>query len=232
MTPSLARSKVAVICCMSSFAAFLFSVAPPSEATSSSPGCPRAEEFNGAALDPTQWDVFHLANTKVLNGQLVLAATFTERADIQSTPPLCRFGTLTTRLSSANLVPNTGRTDSSTGFEIFAPGGCHYSVQLVHNGHLGLLRSVPDAAGNCHGDPALQAFIPIPDWDVLRSAQTLDVTIQWAQGTARLTISGGGRSSVASYTGREVPDVPMRVRLNQDFNTQSTYDYVRGAYGS
>lgn len=42
---------------------------------------------------------------------------------------------------------------------------------------------LPDGQDSCHGDPELQAYVPIPEWDVLLSAAELNVTIQWGRGT-------------------------------------------------
>lgn len=193
--------------------------------------CP-SDEFAGPGLDHAKWDVFH-GNPSVSNGELVMQATQSSRVDIQS-KGTCVYGVLTTELSSAHLKPQSGKTDSSVGFEHFTGtnGGCHHTVQMVGNGHLGVLRAVPDSAGRCFGDPALQHFATISQWEQLRTAPRLRVYLVWAPATALLLVTDGVRTGTAIYTGPTVPSVPMKVRLNVDFNEAYRFDHIRGAYGT
>ena len=99
---------------------------------------------------------------------------------------------------------------------------------LVANGHLGLLRSAPDAYNNCSGDPLFQAFIPISNWDAVRANGVIFVTLIWTPGSVTLHVSDGGTNrGTASHSGIAVPDVPLRIRLNADFGETYTIENVR-----
>ena len=179
-----------------------------------------SDEFNGSALDGTRWDVFK-GSPKVSGGNLILAGTSGTRAEIQS-KKLCMYGVLQTSITSADWkTQSVSIDDSSFGFENFSGtnGQCHYAVILVANGHLGLLRAVPDAEGNCYGDPPLdhQKYIKISNWDaVIKGAGgRINITLNWSPNNVRLSVSDGGlNTGEAAYTGDVVPALPLKLRLN------------------
>jgi hypothetical protein len=132
-------------------------------------------------------------------------------------------------ITSSNWKPQSAQqnVDASFGFEIFN-GNCHYGVIFIQNGHLGLLRSTPNAQNMCSGDPANQAFIPISNWEAVRARGTIFVTLIWAPNRVTLHISDGGTNrGMASYTGDAEPQIPLRIRLNADFGETYSIDYVR-----
>jgi len=183
-----------------------------------------SDEFNGNQLDPTKWDVFKGAPT-IANGKLTLAGG-TTRADIQSKQSFM-FGTLTVVIESSSWKPANQTTDSSFGFEVFN-GACHYGVVLVANGNLGLLRPDP-VNGVCTGDPKFQEYVRIPDWDAIRAAGRIVLTLTWLPNEVRMRVSDGTRSSevVSKMNSEAITDVPLRIRLNADFNETYTIDSVR-----
>jgi len=189
------------------------------------------DEFNGDALSAARWDVFR-GRPAVRDGKLTLAANANNRADIQTKGArMFLYGVMTATIDSSSWMRNGQTTDTSFGFEVFNPGDCHYGVVLVANGNLGLLRAEPDGAGRCVGDPKFQEYQPIPNWDALRARRKLFVTLVWAQTGAILSVSNGEIvSEVRSKLNSDaIPNVPMRVRLNADFNETYTIESVRAA---
>jgi uncharacterized protein (TIGR03437 family) len=191
-----------------------------------------SDEFNGTQHDATKWDVFHLP-PNLAEGKLILAGSADKRSEIQSKQSFAN-GVLTIAIESSNWKPQSGNTDASFGVEIFGGenGQCHYSAVLKANGHLGLLRPVPDANNNCAGDPANQEHPAIPNWDTLRAGGRIVMMLLWSADKVVLRISDGdkGNSVVMSMTNSTaVPNVAMRIRLNADFNETYRVDYVRWA---
>ncbi len=184
--------------------------------------CPN-DEFNENTLNSAKWDVFRGSPT--VNGrELLLAAKSATRAEIQS-KTACSYGTLQTTITSSNWKPQSGptkQTDTSFGFENFigANGQCHYAVILVGNGHLGVLRAEPDAQGNCIGDPINQKYIPISNWDAVRTGAggKINLTLTWTPNWVTLMVNDGGvNNGAATYSGpTDIPAMPLKIRLNAD----------------
>lgn len=186
-----------------------------------------SDEFTGSALDGNRWDVFK-GNPTVNAGSLTLAGISGTRADIQS-KTACQYGALQASITSSDWKPqhlpngSPTVTDSDFGFENFTGtnGQCHYAVILVANGNLGLLRAVPDAQGNCSGDPVNQTYIPISNWDAVRTGAggTIHITLTWTPNSVKLYVSDGGSNSGEAYIGTTqplIPAIPLKIRLNAD----------------
>lgn len=179
-----------------------------------------SDEFNGSALDGTRWDVFK-GSPRISAGNLILAGTSGSRAEVQS-KKLCMYGVLQTSITSADWkIQSIPIDDSSFGFENFTGtnGQCHYAVILVANGDFGLLQAVPDALGNCYGDPPLdhQKYIKISNWDaVMKGAGgRINITLNWSPNKVISSVSDGGlNTGKAAYTGAVVPALPLKLRLN------------------
>jgi hypothetical protein len=128
-----------------------------------------------------------------------------------------------TIIKSPHLKPHAATTDSSVGFENFI-GSCHYGALLKGNGHLDVLRSVPDASGDCSGDPVHQASIRISNWDAVRTGPAVLMTMVIAPNSVAVTVSTGSyedeKTGEAHYRGEAIPNVPLRFRLNVDCATQ------------
>lgn len=185
------------------------------------------DEFDGSELDPAKWDVIQGIPT-VGDGKLTLPGD-TTRAEIQSKAQF-QYGVLQVAIESSDWVSQTQGTDSSFGFEIWtgANGQCHYGVILIANGHLGILRSQPDADNNCFGDPLHQAYLPISNWDSVRAAGRVYLTLTWSPGGVTLYVSdGSSNSGLASYTDEAEPAIPLEIRLNADVGEIYHVDYVR-----
>ncbi len=194
------------------------------------------DEFNGAQLDATKWDVFNLPPT-VSNGYLTLTGGSDKRSEIQSKQSFL-YGVLTVAIESTNwhAQSDPADADASFGVEIFtgANGKCHYSAILKADGHLGLLRPQPDASNNCSGDPppSGQAHLPLSNWDAIRAGGRVVMTLIWTPSGVTLRISDGNTLNgiaVSAPGSQAVPNVAMRIRLNADFNETYRVDYVRWA---
>lgn len=183
------------------------------------------DEFNGEVLDLSRWHVFHGSPTTE-NGYLVLAGG-AARAEVQSEPEL-QYATMTIKIVSSNWKPHTEFTDSSFGFEIWTGvnSSCHYGVILIANGHLGLLRAQPDSNNSCSGDPLHQAYLPIPRWDEIQAADAITLTLRWSAGSVALCADNGDAQGCASYAGEALPTLPLKIRLNADFDETYQVDYV------
>lgn len=192
--------------------------------------------FKGGILNPTKWMIFR-GNPIVSNRELILAggATAQDRAEIQSVPMFMQ-GTWRTVIDSSDWNPQSESTDSSFGFEIFTGhnGNCHYAITFVASGHLAILESTPDANGDCFGDPAHQAFIPVSNWDAVRAGGTVHVRLTWSPTEVTLYVSdGGANNGLASYQQPVIPDpnhpalssLPLKIRLNADI--EETYAIKR-----
>lgn len=187
-----------------------------------------SDEFDDPKLDPAKWDAIK-GNPTVGYGKLTLAGDAT-RAEIQSKAQF-QYGILKAAIESSDWMSQTQTTDSSFGFEIWtgANGQCHYGVILIANGHLGVLRSEPDANNNCSDDPEYQEYPPIlPNWDAIRVAGTVYLTLTWSPSGVSLYVSdGGSNSGQAAYTGEAEPTVPLEIRLNADYGEIYCVDYIR-----
>jgi hypothetical protein len=189
------------------------------------------DEFNGTSLDLSTWDIFHGTPT-VANGRLTLAGGVNTTAEIQSVQKF-GYGVVQMVITSSNWKPYDQITDSSFGFEIWQGANvrCQYSVILVANGHLGLIKQRPDANGNCSGDPILdteQVYEQISAWDQIRSGRTVRLTLTWAPRSVTLHISSAGvNEGVAFYTGPVEPVNGLEIRLNADKGETYRIDYVR-----
>jgi hypothetical protein len=188
---------------------------------------PFVDEFDGNELDLTKWDVITGTPT-VGDGKLVLPGGAT-RAEVQSKAHF-QYGVLQAAIQSFDWVMQAEVTDSSLGFETWtgANGKCHYGVVLIANGHLGVLRSQPDANDNCFGDPEYQEYPPISSWDAVRAAGAISLTLTWSPDGTTLCINGGGSSmGQASYAGQALPAIPLKIRLNSDIGETYLIDYVK-----
>jgi len=168
------------------------------------------DEFDGTKLNPAQWTVVS-GKPIVRNGRLIL-----DGDNIQSRQKF-KYGLLQMVITSTSWKAQTETTDSTFGFELWGGknGKCHYGVILVANGHLGLLKSQPDAEGKCSGDPALQEYLPISDWDTVRAAGTVRVTLTWALRSVTLHVtSGETNQGIAYYFGSAEPVNMLKIRLN------------------
>jgi len=188
--------------------------------------CPLAlfsDEFDGNALDLTKWDVFRGSPT-VSNGRLTLYG-----AEVQS-KAVFQCGVLQGAIQSSDWKPQNQFTDSSFGFEIWtgANGKCHYGVVFKANGHLGVLRSQPDANNNCSASPEYQDYTWISNWDAVRAGGTVYFILTWSSNRVTLYVSDGGpNSGQASYTGQALPNVPLKIRLYADTGETYSIDYTR-----
>ena len=186
-----------------------------------------SDEFDGGELDLDKWDMIKGSPT-VGDGKLTLPGGAT-RAEIQSQTQF-QYGVLQAVIESSDWKSQTEVTDSSFGFEIWdgVNGQCHHGVILIANGHLGVLRSQPDASDNCSGDPEYQAYVPISNWDTVREAGTVHLALTWSPGGVALYVNdGGSNSGLARYTGEAEPDVPLEVRLNVDIGETYRVAYIR-----
>jgi hypothetical protein len=181
-----------------------------------------SDEFDGTELDPNKWDVFE-GNPVVSGGWLTLSG-----ADIQS-KPVFRSGILQGVIQSSDWKPQSQFTDSSFGFEIWTGnnGQCHYGILFKASGHLAVLRSQPDANGDCFGDPLYQAYPAISNWDAIRAGGTVSFTLSWCSDSVALEVSGNGQEGQASYTGQAVPTVPLKIRLYVQPSETYKIDYIR-----
>ncbi|MGH9832115.1 MAG: hypothetical protein ACRD9Y_03795 [Blastocatellia bacterium] len=189
------------------------------------------DEFSGDTLSAARWDTFR-GRPVVRDGKLTLAADANNRVDVQTKGTrMFLYGVMAATIDSSSWKPNGQTTDTSFGFEIFGSGDCHYGVVMIANGNLGMLRAEPDATGKCTGDPKFQEYQPIPNWDALRARRKLFVTLVWAPTGVILRVSNGEiTSEVRSKPGSDaIPNVPMRVRLNADFNETYTIESIRVA---
>ncbi len=187
------------------------------------------DEFNGNSFDLVKWDVFK-GHPAVSGGNLSLAAESGSRSEIQS-KTVCPYGTLQATITSSNWKPQSEHIDdSSFGFEHFTGtnGQCHYAVHLNANGHLGILRAVPDAQGNCSGDPTIQRYIQISNWDAVRTGADgkINITIIWTSNSVTLRVNDGrSNSGEASYTGStDIPAIPLKIRLNANCKARMVGD--------
>ena len=191
------------------------------------------DEFDGAELDRLKWDIY-TGTPIVESGWLTLPS-----ADVQSIPAFS-CGTLQGVIRSSDWKPNGEFTDSSFGFEIWAgtDGKCHHGVVLKGSGQLGLLRSKPDAEGNCAGqsegipgrhpdDPYDQDYLAIPSWDAIRAAGTVTFTLTWSEGVALDVSDGASSGGVYAHTSPAIPGVPLKIRLYAAPGETYAIDLVR-----
>ena len=186
-----------------------------------------ADEFIGTSLNSKKWVVVH-GNPRVANGKLTLTGGVSRRAEIQSRRKF-GYSVMKMVITSSYWKPQNETTDSSFGYEIWkgANGNCHYGVVLVANGNLGLLRSEPDASGNCYGDPKFQAYVPISNWDVIRAGKTIRVTLIWDPTSVTLNVSSGTNSGTAYYLGTAEPIDQLKICLNVDTSEKYKINFVR-----
>ena len=208
----------------------LIALAPSSQTQAATAVPTLIEEFNGTSLDPVKWTLIH-GNPTVANGRLTLVGGANTTAEIQSIKRF-GYGVLQMVITSLHWKPQSGQTDSSFGFEIWqgANGQCQYSVILIANGHLGLIRQKPDTNGNCSGDPKPeeQHYEQISNWDAIRTEKTLRITLTWAPKGVTLHVSSAGvNEGVASYTGAVEPVNQLEIRLNADNNETFKVDFAR-----
>ena len=186
-----------------------------------------AERFDRLRLHRRSWAIFH-GEPRVVGDRLLLAADAASRAEVQTRRRFL-YGLLRIAIDSDDFRPQSEFTDTSFGYEVFAGGNgeCHYAALLSGGGHLGLLRARPDANGDCSGDPEDQAFLPIPNWDAMRTRGKAIVTLLWKPDVVTLRVTNGGRrEGVARYTGVAIPSEPMAIRLNADFEETHFIDSV------
>ncbi|MCB0166635.1 MAG: hypothetical protein KDI79_20570, partial [Anaerolineae bacterium] len=185
------------------------------------------DEFNDDVFGPTQWDVIK-GNPTVSDGKLMLSGGAT-RTEIQSK---ARFpsGILHLAIESSGWKSQHQTTDSSFGFEIWtgSNGQCHFAVVFIANGHLGVLRSQPDVNNNCSGDPEHQAFLPISNWDAVRAAGTIFLTLMWSPSGITLHLSDGGLNHGQTvYRAEANPPVSLKLRLNADMGETFEIGFLR-----
>jgi hypothetical protein len=193
-----------------------------------------SNEFDGNQLDLSKWDVYTGSPT-VSGGWLTLHG-----ADIQSKP---RFscGILQGIIQSSDWKQPDEFTDSSFGFEIWegVDGKCHYGVVFKANGHLGLLRSKPNAENKCSDqsagipgrddpdDPYYQDYLTIPNWSAITAAGTVTFTLRWCK-SVTLDVSGSQSSGqVYTDTSPAIPTVPLKIRLYAQPTETYKIDYIR-----
>jgi hypothetical protein len=195
------------------------------------------DEFDGEELDLSRWDVYKGTPT-VSNGWLTLPGGNTG-ADIQSEPSFS-CGILQGVIQSSDWKLTNGSTDSSFGLEIWegADGKCHHGVVFKANGHLGLLRSKPNAENKCAGqsagipgrhpdDPYYQDYFVIQSWDAIRATGTITFTLTWSK-SVTLEVNGGQSSGqVYTDTSPAIPTVPLKIRLYAQPTETYKIDYIR-----
>jgi hypothetical protein len=186
-----------------------------------------SDQFDDSVLDLTKWEVIK-GNPTVGNGEITLSGG-TTRAEVQSKAQF-QYGILQAAITSSDWKSQSQQTDSSFGFELWtgANGRCHHGVILIANGHVGLLRSLPGANNICVGDPQYQKYIPISNWDVVREADTVYLTLTWSPSNVTLHVSdGGSNSGLATYIGEAEPVIPLEIRLNTNIGELHRVDYIR-----
>jgi hypothetical protein len=149
-------------------------------------------------------------------GRLVLAGEYSLGAEMQHVAGH-GFGVLSLAVRSAHWKPQDGSTDSSFGFEVWEgqDGRCHSGIVLTGNGHLGILRAQPDAAGRCHGDPQVQVYVPVSNWESLRREALLRIRLEWTPQRIRLVAEGQGAQGEALAPAQPfAASQQFRLRLN------------------
>jgi hypothetical protein len=186
-----------------------------------------SDTFDGDTLDPIKW-VTETGTPIVGNGWLTLtAAAIHSRGRFSS-------GSLQGVIQSLDWKPQNVSTDSSFGLEIWegADGMCHYGIVFIASGHLGLLRSKPDANKNCTNqsagipdrlpsDPYYQAFLPIPNWNAITTTGKVTFTLTWSRGVTLEVSNDITTSQVYTDTSLAIPSVALTIRLNSKFVTET-----------
>jgi len=187
-----------------------------------------ADDYAEQNLNTHLWNVIH-GSPQVNGGILVLVGGST-KSEIQSTMSFSPGAVIQMKITSSDWKPQGTFTDSSFGFEIFtgANGQCHYGVLMNGSGHLGLLRPEPDGNGDCFNDPKFQDYQSLPNWDTIRASQTITMMLAWTISGATLQVSGANDSSatVLHKLPMAIPNVPLLIRLNADFNETYAIEYV------
>lgn len=152
----------------------------------------------------------------IADGRLVLAGSNRAGTDVQSVGEY-GFGSLAMVVRSAHWKPQDQTTDSSFGLEMWEErnGRCHNAVVMTGNGHLAVLRARPDAAGNCQGDPGLQVYRPVSNWDGLRGKAVLRLDFDWTPDAIRLRVQADGAQGEAALESQPFETRQrFRLRLN------------------
>ena len=192
-----------------------------------------SDEFDGNGLDLSRWEVYTGTPT-VSGGWLTLPG-----AEIQSKREFV-CGTLQGVIQSSDWKPHDEFTDSSFGFEIWegADGKCHHGVVFKANGHLGLLRSKPDAENKCKGqsegipgrdadDPYYQDYLAIPNWNAIAATGTVTFTLTWSKSVTLEVSDGQSNGQVYTDTSPAIPTVPLKIRLYATPTETYNIDYIR-----
>lgn len=176
-----------------------------------------SDEFDGNVLDSSKW----LGTGTVADGKLLLSDT-----EIQSQMDFT-YGILQAKIESSDWKAQDSPifTDASFGFEKWIDA-CHYGVLLKANGHLGVLQESSCPTINEEYPP-----VPTQAWNAIRSTSTIFLTLTWSPNEVTMHLSDGSLNSTV-VTGTLVPDVPLKLRFNADWDephVSESYsiDYIR-----
>jgi len=122
-----------------------------------------------------------------------------ERADIQS-HMVYEHGTLR-GVISADWTTIARATDSSFGFERWVGSG-HYGIIFKADGTLTVV------------NPDMKITNHIFDWEHIRESKEVEFSLNWDLGKVTLMASGNGHEGSTSYSGNNIPFLPLVVRLH------------------
>jgi hypothetical protein len=191
------------------------STPPPSVQLEGKTGKLQRDDFNGRAIDSTQWDIV-TGTPYLFNCGVVLTTTRTpgvpSKTELRSRRLFEPGSMLVIRAATQNWRLESKAGDTSLGFEKWYTN-CHNAVALTSDGQLGLIR--PDVGANCSltNPPTAECYQSIPDWNTLRT-EPHEFAILWTTMGVTLSVDGVPRASSAGCITPAIPQVPLHVRLN------------------